>query len=38
MAKRQRKAPPPRGYVIYDGPSLLNGQPIVCIATLHSSR
>ena len=26
----------PRGYVIYDGPSLLTGEPIVCVATLHS--
>ena len=26
----------PRGYVIYDGPSMLTGEPIVCIATLHS--
>ena len=26
----------PRGYVIYDGPSLLTGEPIVAIATLHS--
>ena len=26
----------PRGYVIYEGPSLLTGEPIVCIATMHS--
>lgn len=26
----------PSGYVIYEGPSMLTGVPIVCIATLHS--
>jgi hypothetical protein len=33
MAKRLS---PPTGYVIYDGPSLIDGAPIVCIATLKS--
>jgi hypothetical protein len=33
MAKRPA---PPTGYVIYDGPSLIDGAPIVCIATLKS--
>src|SRR5262252_2239364 len=28
----------PTGFVIYDGPSLLTGEPIVCIATLHSDN
>lgn len=28
----------PTGYVLYDGASLIDGQPIVCIATLHSSN
>jgi|SRR5262245_14820019 len=28
----------PTGYVIYDGASLLNGERIVCVATLHSSN
>jgi len=35
---RSRKAAPPRGFVVYDGPSLLTGEPIVCIATLHSTN
>lgn len=28
----------PSGYVIYDGPSLLTGDSIVCVATLHSTN
>ena len=35
---RQRKATPPRGYVIYDGPSMLTGERIVCIATVKSKN
>lgn len=33
-----RKAAAPSGYVIYQGPSLLTGDAIVCIATLHSDN
>jgi len=35
MAKRKT---PPRGFVVYEGASLLTGEPIVCIATLHSTN
>lgn len=28
----------PTGYVLYDGASLIDGEPIVCIATMHSSN
>jgi hypothetical protein len=35
MAKRNA---PPRGFVVYDGPSLLTGERIVAIATLHSTN
>jgi hypothetical protein len=28
----------PSGFVIYEGPSLLTGEPIVCVATLHSTN
>jgi len=38
MAKRKRSVDHPTGYVIYDGPSLLNGARIFCVATLHSSN
>jgi len=27
-----------KGYVLYDGPSVLDGQPIVCLATLQTSN
>lgn len=37
MAKAKRIAPP-TGYVIYDGPSMLTGERIVCLATLHSTN
>lgn len=33
-----RPAAAPSGFVVYDGPSLLDGAPIVCIATLHSTN
>lgn len=33
---RTKKAAAPRGFVVYEGPSLLTGEPIVCIATLRS--
>lgn len=33
-----RRKSPPRGYVIYDGPSMLTGDRIVCVATLHSTN
>ena len=35
---RRKATPRPRGYVIYEGPSLLTGEPIVCVATLHSTN
>lgn len=37
MAKTKRVSPP-TGFVIYEGPSLLTGEPIVCIATVHSGN
>ena len=40
--RRCRKSHPaprkPRGYVIYRGPSLLTGEPIVCVLALHSEN
>ena len=33
-----KRTAPPRGYVVYEGPSLLTGDPIVCVVTLHSSN
>jgi hypothetical protein len=38
MARRSKRPVPPTGYVLYDGPSLLDGERIVCIATVHSSN
>ena len=35
MAKKVRK---PSGYVVYEGPSALTGDPIVAIATMHSDN
>jgi hypothetical protein len=36
MATKSKVARRPSGYVIYEGPSLLDGAPIVCVATLKS--
>ena len=38
MARKAKRPVPPSGVVIYEGPSLIDGSPIVCIATLHSSN
>ena len=32
------KAPKQRGFILYDGPSVLDGQPIVVIATMETSN
>ena len=35
---KKESKPTERGYVLYDGPSQLDGKPIICIATLKTSN